>query len=78
MKTIADFSTFNLVPEPFAIGVIYIDDGNFRGVFRKQSALGLIIGLHIPVIIQVVMGQVCEDRGMKITTGHTPLVQGMG
>ncbi len=71
----------NRAYQPFSIFIISIDDclkRTFLFRIQKKFGFGLKVFLHVPVIIQMVLGQVGENACVKINTAGPVLIQGVG
>ena len=61
-----------------AEGVVQVHDRGPQALELEQAQLRLAVGLQVAVVIQVVAGQVGEDRHVEGNAAHPPLVECVG
>ena len=68
-------SRAEVVDHAHAEGVVEIDDGVAQPGAREQPALAGAIGFHVVVVVEMVPGEIGEDRGFEAHALHPPLMQ---
>ncbi len=61
-----------------AIGVVLVDDRVTQCRAVEQLALGVAVGLHAAVVIQMVTAEVGEHGTVELDAFDAPLIEGMG
>ena len=64
--------------QPAAEGIVGVDHSGFQRLHREQARLGLTIGFHGAVVVEVVATEIGEHRHVEIHTAHAVLVKGVG
>ncbi len=74
-----DLAAVQFAREAHPVGVLEVHHGRAVGVEEVEEALlGLVVGLHGLVEVQVVAGEVREARGREVEVGHPGQGQGVG